>query len=143
MNNSCVNFKLCEKGEKAPIGHTKITCHLIFDLKIDIKRKAQYVAGGHLTDVPTYMTYSSVVSRDTVLIGFLVATLNNLDVLAGDIRNYFLEDPTKERILLYAGDEWRPDNEKVVIVVRALYGLKYSARQFWNCLAETLGNRLG
>ena len=30
INNSLVAFKLCNKGGKAPIGHTKITCHLIF-----------------------------------------------------------------------------------------------------------------
>ena len=64
MKNSRVAFQLKERGEKAPAGHTQITCHLIFDLKLDMTRKARYVAGGHLTDVPTYMTYSSVVSRD-------------------------------------------------------------------------------
>jgi hypothetical protein len=143
MTNSRVAFKLKERGEKAPVGYTQITCHLIFDLKLDMTRKARYVAGGHLTDVPTYMTYSSVVSRDTVRIGFLMAALNNLDILAGDIQNVFLEAPTKEKIFFYAGEEWKSDKGKVVIVVRALYGLKSSALQFRNCLAETLGNRLG
>ena len=142
MKNSLVAFKLKERGEKAPVGYTQITCHLIFDLKLDMTRKARYVAGGHLTDVPTYMTYSSVVSRDTVRIGFLMAALNNLGILAGDIQNAFLETPTKEKIFFYAGEEWKSDKGKVVIVVRALYGLKSSALQFCNCLAETLGNRL-
>ena len=36
--------------------------------------------GGHLTNVPTYMTYSSVISRDRVCIGFLMDDFNNLDV---------------------------------------------------------------
>ena len=62
------------------------------------------MAGGHLNDVPTYMTYSSVVSHDTVLVGFIMAALNNLYVLAGDIQNAFLESPTNEKILFYAGD---------------------------------------
>ena len=78
MKDSRVAFKHKERGEKAPVGYTQITCHLIFDLKLDMTRKACYVAGGHLTDVPTYMTYSSVVSRDTVRIGFLIAALNKL-----------------------------------------------------------------
>ena len=68
-------------------------------------RKARYVVGGHLTDVPMYMTYSSVVSHDTVGIGFLVSSLNNLGVLAGNIQNAFLEAPTKENIFFFAGDE--------------------------------------
>ena len=106
-------------------------------------QKARYVAGGHLTDVFTYIAYSSVVSRDTVCIGFLMDALNNLDVLTTDIQNDFLGAPTKEKIFLYAGDEWKYDKDNVIIVARALYGLKYSALQFQNCLAETLGNRLG
>ena len=101
------------------------------------------MAGGHLTDVPTYMTYSSVVSRDTVRIGFLMAALNNLDILADYIQNAFFEAPTKENIFFCAGDEWKADKEKVVIFVRALYYLKYSALHFRNCLAETLGNLFG
>jgi hypothetical protein len=101
------------------------------------------VAGGHLTDVPPSMTYSTVVSRDTVRIGFLIAALNDLQVLAGDIQNAFLSAPTSEKIFFYAGDEWKADEGKVVVVVRALYGLKSSALQFRNHLAETLGNKLG
>ena len=143
MINSRVAFKLLERGERPPVGHKEITCHIIFDLKLDMTRKARYVAGGHLTSVPTSMTYSSVVSRDTVRIGFLIAALNNLDILAGDIQNAFLEAPTKEKIFFYAGDEWKSDKDKVVVVIRALYGLKSSALQFRNHLADTLGNKLG
>ena len=77
--NSKVAFKLLSRGESPPVGHQEITCHLVFDLKLDMTRKARYVAGGHLTDVPTNMTYSTVVSRDTVRIGFLVAALNGLE----------------------------------------------------------------
>ena len=143
MKNSRVAFKLLERGENPPVGFKEITCHIIFDLKLDMTRKARYVAGGHLTDVPTSMTYSSVVSRDTVRIGFLVAALNDLDILAGDIQNAFLEAPTKEKIFFYAGEEWKADKDRVVVVIRALYGLKSSALQFRNHLADTLGNKLG
>ena len=104
--------------------------------------KSKYVSGGHLTDAPTYMTYYSVVIRDTVHIGFLMDALNNLAYLDSDIQNAFLEALTKENIFFYAEDEWKADKEKVVIVVRTLYGLKYSALQFRNCVDETLGNRI-
>lgn len=143
MKDSRVAFQLLERGENPPPGHKEITCHLIFDLKLDMTRKARYVAGGHLTSVPTYMTYSSVVSRDTVRIGFLIAALNGLEVLAGDIQNAFLSAPTKEKIFFYSGDEWKSDKDRIVVVVRALYGLKSSALQFRNFLADTLGNTLG
>ena len=51
---------------------------------MDLTRKARYVAGGHLTDPPSSMIYASVVGRETVIIAFLVAALNNLNILDGD-----------------------------------------------------------
>ena len=42
-------------------------CHMIFDVKPgSLKRKARYVAGGHLTEAPAGMTYASVVSRESI-----------------------------------------------------------------------------
>ena len=76
------------------------------------------------------MTYSSVVRRYMVRIEFLMDALNQWDVLARDIYNAFLEAPTKETIFFCAGYEWKYDKDKVVIVVIALYGLKYSALKF-------------
>ena len=143
MKNSKVAFSLQPRGASIPVGSTEITCHLVFDIKLDMTRKARYVAGGHLTDVPPSMTYSSVVSRDTVRIGFLMAALNDLDVMTLDIQNAFLSAPTGEKIHFFAGPEWKADEGKLVVVVRALYGLKSSALQFRNHLAETLGNKLG
>lgn len=65
-----------------PIGFKQIECLMIYDVKFKLTRKAWYVAGGHRTKMPAFMTYSSVVSRDLVRIMFLVivTALNNLDV---------------------------------------------------------------
>ena len=52
-----------ESGKGLP-GYQKISCHLVFDIKMDFSRKARFVAGGHLTDPPASMIYSSVVSRE-------------------------------------------------------------------------------
>ena len=79
-------------------------------------RKAQYIAGDHLTDVTTCMTYSIVVSPDTVRIGFLMVALNNLVVLAGDIHNDFLEDPAKKKILCRF--TWNPLGPTILILAR-------------------------
>ena len=72
-----------------------------------------------------------------------MAALNGLELVAGDIQNAFLEAPTREKILFYAGYEWKANEGRVVVVVRALYGLKSSALQFCKHLAEALGNTLG
>ena len=72
-----------------------------------------------------------------------MAALNGLELLAGEIQNAFLEAPTREKILFYAGYLWKANEGRVVVVVRALYGLKSSALQFCKHLAEALGNTLG
>jgi hypothetical protein len=48
------------------VGHKWIKCHIIFDVRMDFERKARFVAGGHMTDPPTTLTYSSVVSRNSI-----------------------------------------------------------------------------
>jgi hypothetical protein len=51
---------------KDMIGFQEIGCHIVFDIKMDFTRKARFCAGGHTTDTPAAMTYSSIVSRDSV-----------------------------------------------------------------------------
>ncbi len=77
MRNNRVAFQFPGPSEKAPPGYTFIKCHMNFEVKMDFTRKARFVAGGHMTDPPAIMTYSSVVSRDSVRIGFVLAALNN------------------------------------------------------------------
>lgn len=94
---------------------------------MDFTRKARFVANGSMTDTPIGLCYSSVVSRDSVRIAFLVAALNDLDLLACDIGNAYLNAPCREKIWFKAGLEC--GNElvgKVCRIVRALYGLKSS-----------------
>ena len=79
-------------------GYQEIKCHVIFDIKMDFTRKARFVAGGHMTETPVALCYSSVVSCDSVRIAFLVAALNDLDVFACDIGNAYLNAPCKEKI---------------------------------------------
>ena len=69
--NFCISCNLLDCGESAPIGYKEITCHLIFDLKLDMTRKACYVAGRHLTDVPSHMTYSRVFFSSIKLLRFI------------------------------------------------------------------------
>ena len=96
------------------------------------------MAGGHLTEPPSTMTYSSVVSRESIRIGFLVAALNGLDVLAADIQNAYLNAPTEEKVWFRAGPEWGPNAGKPVLIVRALYGLKSSGQAWRTHFAQTL-----
>ena len=71
------------------------------------------MAGGHLTDPPREFTYSSVVSRDTVHLFFLLAALNNVDVLACDVQNAYVNAETKEKVWFCGGKDMDPDKGKV------------------------------
>ena len=94
------------------IGFQEIKCYAIFDVKMDFKRKARFVAGGHLTEAPGSITYSSVVSRDRVRIAFVLAALNDLDIMACDIGNAYLNAPCRKRFGLLLGQSL--DQDKVL-----------------------------
>ena len=74
------------------VGYQKVDCYLIVDIKFgeNFRRKAKTVTGGHTTSTPSSLTYSSVVSRNSVRIVLTVAALNGLKVLAADIENAYL-----------------------------------------------------
>ena len=94
MRNVMPAFRFLDESERVPIGYKWIPCHMVFDVKMDFTRKARFVAGGHVTDPPTTLTYASVVSRESVRIAFLIAALNNLDILANDVGNAYLNADT-------------------------------------------------
>ena len=96
------------------------------------------VAGGHKTSTPSSLTYSSVVSRDSVRVALTVAALNGLKVLACEIQNAYLTATCREKIWTVAGPEFVADCGKRMIVVRALYGLKSFGAAFRALLAKHL-----
>ena len=77
--------------------------------------------------LPLTFTCASVVSRDSVHLAFLILTLNYLDIISCDIQNVYLNTLSKEEVFFYVSDEWKSVQGKIVVIVRALYGLKPSA----------------
>lgn len=143
MKNVEVAFKFVDDGGEIPIGFKEITCHLIYDVKFTLDRKARYVAGGHRTKVDPSFAYSSVVSRDSVRIMFLVAALNDLDIAMCDIGNAYLQAETRERVWFKAGKEWGSRAGQKVIVTRALYGLRASGAEWKKTFADFIRYVLG
>jgi hypothetical protein len=99
---------------------------MIFDVKMDLTRKARFVARGHMTETPTSITYSSVVSGDSMQIAFLIAALNDIEIMACDIGNAYLIAPCREQVWFIVGPEFGSRQGTLVKVVRALYGLQVS-----------------
>ena len=64
-----IALKILDEGENPPTTYNEISCHMIFDTKMeDLRRKAQYVAGGNETVSPPTLTHESVVSQESVFI---------------------------------------------------------------------------
>jgi hypothetical protein len=116
----------------------EIGCHIVFDIKMDFTRKARFCTGGHTTNTPAAMTYSSVVLRDSVRIRFMLAALNGLDVMACDLENAYLNAPCVEKIWFKGGLECGSNKGKGCVVVRALYGLKSAGASWHATLAQAL-----
>ncbi len=136
-------FRFLDPNAADPVDHKWIKCHLIFDVKMDLTRKARFVAGGHMTDPPTVLTYCSNVSRESVRIAFLIAALNGLDVLSADITGAYLNAACKEKIWITCGPEFGTELcGRKAIIVRALYGLKSAGASCHEMLAHTLEHHL-
>ena len=76
-----------------------------FDVKMDFACKAHFVAGGHMTEAPSSITYTGVVAHDSVRLAFLIAALNGLDILACEMGNAYLNAHCCEKIWFLGGTE--------------------------------------
>ena len=98
------------------------------------------VADGHLIDIPVESVYSGVVSLRGLRIVLLLAELNNLDVCCTGIGNAYLEAYTKEKVCFIAGKEFGNLAGHLLIIDKALYGLRTSGLcwhdKFADCLRD-------
>ena len=69
-----------------------------------------------------------------------LAELNGLDLHACDIGNAYLEANTKEKLAIVGGPEFRDFDMEghMLIIERALYGLRTSGARFWEHLSDYL-----
>ena len=129
-------------ADKVPIGHEEIGAHVIFDVKISLVRKARLVANGQQVDeLSREMTYSSVPSLDSVRLFFLMAALNDLDVLSVDIQNAYLSALIKEKYFIYARaeDGFPPQYVgRPAEIICALYRLPVAGESFRLYLAKPI-----
>jgi hypothetical protein len=79
---------------------------------MDFTRKARFVAAGHVTDTPGSITFLNVVSCDSVRLAFLIAGLNNLNVLERDVTYAYLNALCYEKIWFKGGVKTGEDRGK-------------------------------
>ena len=137
--NQYNNFEVVGRGRQSlPRGFQLIHCHMVFDVKEDGRRKARFVAGGHMTQPSKDSVYSSVASLRSIRMIAFLAELNGLELMAADVGNAYLESFTKEKVAFIAGPEFGPLAGHVLLIRKALYGLRSSGARFHETFADTL-----
>jgi hypothetical protein len=69
-----------------------------------------------------------------------LAELNKLDVWATDIGNAYLEAETKEKLYIVAGREFGDKHGHILIIKKALYGLRSSGKRWHERFSDCLRN---
>jgi hypothetical protein len=130
MQNVCVAFDIKDHATKPPPGYEYVDLMMVYDIKMDYTWKARLCARGDQTEPPKEITYSSVVSRESIRIAFTYAAMLDLDIRIADVGNAYLYAPTNEHLYTICGPEFGEDEGKIAIIVRALYGLKGSGAAY-------------
>jgi hypothetical protein len=118
--------------------YTKIRVHMIYDVKHDGRHKARLVAGGHLTPIPLESIYSGVVSLKGLRIVTFLSELNQLPLWGADITSAYLEALTDEKVYFIAGPEFGPLCGHIMVIFKALYGLRSSGLRWHERFADVL-----
>ena len=99
MKQVLVGFEILDDKQEPPIGWTKSSGHIVFDVKMDFTRRARWVKDGLKTPEPELSTFAGVVSRESVRIALTYAAMNDINVttctgaVTHDIRNAYLQAP--------------------------------------------------
>ena len=130
------------KGYKAsvPNGYKKICVHILYDVKHDGRHCARLVTDGHLTDLPVESVYSGAVSLYGFHMLLFIAELNGLETWATDIASAYLEAYTDEKVCIKAGPEFGDLAGHLLIIDKALYGLRSSGAYWHERFADCLHN---
>jgi hypothetical protein len=139
MRNNRVAFDILDEDQDMEPGRSYMECYMIFDVKMDMTRKARLVANGSKTPEPEMSTYAGVVSRETVRVALVYAALNGLDLMSSDIQNAYLQAPITEKYWTTCGPEFGPELQgRKARIVRALYGTKTAGADFRNHLRDCM-----
>jgi hypothetical protein len=131
-------FRDLGKGRPPPRDHAKMRAHFVCDVKHDLRLKSRLVAEGNLTAPSKDSVCSGVVTLRSLRLCMLLAELNGLRVEAADIGNAWLEACTKEKLCVVAGPEFGDQQGNIMVIVKALCGLRTSGARFQEKFADTL-----
>jgi hypothetical protein len=126
------------KRKPPPRGYNKVRVHFVYDVKHDLRLKSRLVAEGNLTAPPKDSVCSGVVTLRSLRACMLLAKLNGLKVKAADVGNACLEAYTKEKLYIVAGPEFGDRQGSIMVIIKALCGLRASGARFHEKFADAL-----
>jgi len=91
-------------------------------------------------DIPVDSIYLGVVSLHSLCIMTFLAELHDLDLWATDVGNAYLEALTEVKINIIASSEFCKLEGHILIIWKALYGLRTSELQWHEMFADCLHN---
>ena len=131
-------FKDLGKNGKPPAGYKPLKILIVYDVKHDGRHRARMVAAGHLTEVPVESVYSGVISLRGIRLMIFLAEMNQMETWGTDISSAYLEALTKEKLFVRAGPEFGELEGHILLVHKALYGLRTSGVRWHERLADCL-----
>mmetsp|Transcript_52228 Transcript_52228/g.78006 ORF Transcript_52228/g.78006 Transcript_52228/m.78006 type:complete len:1156 (-) Transcript_52228:781-4248(-) len=132
----CFDFR--EPGYKPSEEYQFCKLTMLFEGKHDGRRKARLVAGGHTVDPRGVSSRSTVVKGISVRLLDLIAHRDKLITVCGDVGNAFITADCMEKVYSRAGPEFGELQDAIVLINKALYGLRSSSRAFRLKFAEFL-----
>ena len=135
--NKINEYEVFKPSDIIPEEYTKLRCNMIFDVKLDGTRKARLVVDGSHSPC-TIDAYSSVIAPEHVRLAMVAGTLNNLLMETIDLGNAYLHTFTKELVYTILSDGYGQLSGKILIIQKALYGMRTSGARFHEDLSETL-----
>ena len=115
---------------------------IIFDVKVDLRRKVRLVIGGHVVNSTGHEVYASTMKYVSARILMTIAAVNNLEVMTWDIGNAYLNAKTEEKFYTRAGPEFGAvglmTEGTLLEVIKALYRLSTSGNKWHAHLLHTL-----
>ena len=125
-------WKLVEKPKSTNV----IDVKWLYKKKNENLYKARLVAKGFQQEECMSSNYSPVVKMQTLKILLVFCCQNNINIEQMDVETAFLNGKIKSKVYVNQPKGYENGTDRVLMLMKALYGLKESARLWYDCFNE-------